>query len=455
MIKIKNIFSGILISILSSCVIAPATNNPDPKINISNKLNADKIQTIILKDKIILPKPLDINSNEIKNEIIEIEANKNNSDQLNKISYWSNSVIRWNEISRSLVSKYKTDFLNASRIYTILSVAQYDTLVNTYQNKYLYNRGFRTSIKTPSFPSEKASIAEVSYQVLSYFYPQEKDFLLKKATENKESGFWGNEHLRSDNKAGEIIGKAVAEKFIEYIKNDNSDKANEPVNIINSIESWKNNGVALLPSWGKVKPWILDSVENVPVTSPPSFNSEEFKKALEESIKLSNSFINNYEDSEESNLTLPDFLNKYTSQLIEIDKVRDLKSSSVLAFLNMAIMDPGISSWNTKYKYQIERPYKFNNNVKFTDTIYNSNSPSYTSENVAFMASGSEIIKYIFPSQNENLNLISDKYKNISLGTGINYTFEIDEGIKNGKYIGSKALEVYKNKSGSIDSIIY
>lgn len=454
MIKRKKIIlSTFILVLLSSCELNPVVkNNTISQENILNKTNIDKLQTIIPDDKIILPNPLDINSEIIKKEIQDIGSYKTNSDEQYKITYWSNSVIRWNDILKNLVNKYKTDFLNASRIYSLLSVAQYDTLVNTYKNKYIHNRSFRSYIKTPSFPSEKSSIAETSYQILVYFYPQEKEFLYQKAEENKNAGFWGNEHLKSDIKAGEELGKQIAEKVIEYSKNDNSQDANE--NIINNDKTWKsNNGLGLTPSWGKVKPWLFDSVENIPINSPPDTNSDEFKKAVDEIVKASNSFNNTYEDPYGENLILPSFLNSYISQIIESEKIGDLKSSAILAFLNMSVMDSGISSWNTKYKYQLERPYKLNKDVKFADSIYNSDSPSYISENMAFMSSGSEVIKYIFPAQTENISLISDKYFNISLGTGINYRFDLEEGSKTGIYIGLKAVELYKNKATSIDSI--
>ena len=57
------------------------------------------------------------------------------------VNFWNTGAcVRWNEIARSLVIKYSTNPPLASRVYALVSVAQYDALVVAYRNKYLYNR---------------------------------------------------------------------------------------------------------------------------------------------------------------------------------------------------------------------------------------------------------------------------------------------------------------------------
>ena len=74
------------------------------------------------------------------NELKALQLNRTATVNEN-IDYWNNgSVVQWNAIARSLVIKYSTSAPMASRVYALLSVAQYHALVSAWNNKYAYNR---------------------------------------------------------------------------------------------------------------------------------------------------------------------------------------------------------------------------------------------------------------------------------------------------------------------------
>ncbi|MGZ8889231.1 MAG: hypothetical protein ACXW1D_06790, partial [Halobacteriota archaeon] len=77
-----------------------------------------------------------IKFNQDVNELKALQLNR--TAKVNEsINYWNNgSVVRWNEIARSLVVKNSTSAPMASRVYALLSVAQYDALVSAWNNKY-------------------------------------------------------------------------------------------------------------------------------------------------------------------------------------------------------------------------------------------------------------------------------------------------------------------------------
>lgn len=94
------------------------------------------------------------------------------------IDYWDNgSVVQWNAIARGLVIKYGTSAPMASRVYGLLSAAQYDALVSTWNNKYTYNRSsprdidqsIQPAVQTtsdPKYPSDHAAVAGASAALL-------------------------------------------------------------------------------------------------------------------------------------------------------------------------------------------------------------------------------------------------------------------------------------------------
>ena len=150
------------------------------------------------------------------------------------IDYWNNgSVVQWNAIARSLVIKDNTSAPMASRVYALLSVAQYDALVSAWNNKYTYNRSsphdidqsIQPAVQTtsdPAYPSDHAAVAGASAAVLSYLYPNETAWLTKQAAADDESRLEAGVNFRSDITAGNAIGLTVAQDVINRAKNDGS-----------------------------------------------------------------------------------------------------------------------------------------------------------------------------------------------------------------------------------------
>lgn len=221
---LKKISTYIIFSIsLFSCT--PPDNIKQPETNTKfidtfynlDKDSINKLDPIIPNNKITLNKPEDLNSANIIKEIEDINNDKLNSDKENRIVYWLDDVGKWQDISNNLAVKYKIESVKSTLMSNTLKTAHNDTLVNVFQNKYLYNRKFRAS-KVPSYPSEKSAIAQVSSDILIHFYPEEKDYLTRLSAENKEVAFWGKEHLKSDIVAGEEVGKFIALNVISNLK---------------------------------------------------------------------------------------------------------------------------------------------------------------------------------------------------------------------------------------------
>ena len=132
------------------------------------------------------------------NELKTLQLNRTSTVN-ESIAYWNNgSVVTWNEIARSLVVNNSTPAPMASRVYALLSVAQYDALVSAWNNKYTYNRSsphaldpsIQPAVQTstdPAYPSDHAAVAAASSAVLSYLYPNQTAWLAKQAAADEQS----------------------------------------------------------------------------------------------------------------------------------------------------------------------------------------------------------------------------------------------------------------------------
>jgi hypothetical protein len=141
-----------------------------------------------------------IQFNQDVNELKALQLNRTVKGN-ESIYYWNNgSVVRWNEIARSLVVKNSTSAPMASRVYALLSVAQYDALVSAWNNKYTYNRSsphdidpsIQPAVQTtsdPAYPSDHALSLEHPQQCSRTSIPMKPRGSPNKQLQTRGQGF--------------------------------------------------------------------------------------------------------------------------------------------------------------------------------------------------------------------------------------------------------------------------
>lgn len=464
-IFMKKYICCLLLSInLCSCSISQTTLLKFDNIKKNNTMKFSSIEIpsldiksinnlkhIVLKDKIVISKSSNLDSAFLKEELQNLNEKKFIDEKENIIKKWSNPIVTWNQIARDLVIKNRFSPPDASRVYALLSVAQYETLLTLFENKHLYKISSDDN-SIQSFPSEISSIAQVSYNILLYLFPKDKDFLDKNISENKLVNIWSNNSSKIDFRAVEEISELVSKKIIEIGKNDNSNNAMNEVNQINEEGSWRSNKnplkSGLLPSWGNVKPWIIDSIKDLEVNPPPKYKSQEFNDALDEVIKVTKNLTSEqykialFWSDELGTFTPPGHWNLIASDLIKENNLNNLQSSYIMSLMNMSIMNAGICCWFIKYKYQLLRPSQASKDVQ--NIIPLPDFPSYTSGHSSFSGAASTILSSFFPKNKEELTKLANEASMSRLYGGIHYRFDNEEGLKNGKNIAIIILNEMK-----------
>jgi hypothetical protein len=74
----------------------------------------------------------------------------------------------------------------------------------------------------PSYPSAHAFVDAPYAAVLGYLFPRDKDYFEAQANEAAVSRLTAGIHFRSDIEVGLALGRAVAERAIERVRNDGS-----------------------------------------------------------------------------------------------------------------------------------------------------------------------------------------------------------------------------------------
>ena len=393
--------------------------------------------------------------NQDLNELKALQLNR--TPNVNEsIAYWNNgSVVRWNEVARSLVVKNNTSPLMASRELALLSVAQYDALVAAWNNKYTFNRSspheldssIQPAVQTttdPAYPSDHAAVAGASAAVLSYLYPNETARISTQAAADEESRLAAGVNFRSDVTAGDSLGRTVAQQVINRAKNDGSN-ATWNGTVPTGPGKWFSTASPPqppdFPNWGNVTPWLLSSSELIMPTPPPAFGSEQFNASLREVKQIANSRTVEQQQIAQfwNDINPPSYWNQIAYDLIQSYKLNELRSARALALMNTATMDAGISCWKAKYEYWYLRPIQADPTIK--TAVPTPNFPSYTSGHSSFSSAAGGVLSYIFPKEKTEIQAQVQQASLSRLYAGVHYMFDCDQGVIVGSEVAQRAIQ--------------
>ena len=140
--------------------------------------------------------------------------------------------------------------------------------------------------------------------------------------------------------------------------------------------------------------------------------------------------------------TPPGHWNRFTNEFMVENKMNPLRSARTMAYLNMAVMDAGISCWDAKYYYHYPRPIQLIDGFK---TIAGTpNFPSYTSGHSVFSAAASEVLAYIFPEKATLVRGWAEEAAISRVYGGIHWTFDATVGTDQGREVAKFTIDVAK-----------
>jgi len=297
-------------------------------------------------------------------------------------------------------------------------------------------------------------------------FPLEKDYLAEKAAEHMASLIWAGANVQSDIDAGAFIGVEVAKIALARAKNDGMSKAQCPKPVSDSIKTaafdrfgwkWDNlevppRPVGLAPLYGQVQLWNVPNVEAVRPGPPPAPGSPEFNESVAELKNFADNMkpewrrIANFWEDGLGSYTPPGHWNRIAKEHIIKYKLNPLRTARVFAYLNMAMMDGGISCWDTKYYYHYPRP--INLIPGFKTILGTPNFPAYTSGHSVFSASGAEVLTYIFPEEGSIFREWALEAALSRLYGGIHWRFDAEAGTAQGIAVANYTIDVARNDGG-------
>ena len=504
----KNIVATFL-SLISLVIISSCSNDiydrseSYPMLIPSNNDNlAGTWRPILLSapDEFSLDAPVATTNTAFTRELNEIKSYQANitDEQKAIIKYWSaGSVLRWNEIMRTLVAKHNrppyqnadgtyptpssaNPFANpefpfsnppyAARAYAYVSAAQYDALVATWHYKRLYNRVAPYVADNtlnvlvpkngmPSYPSEDGVLAGVTVELLKLLFPTEIAYIDGKAEEEKLYRIISGANVRSDVDAGIILGRKIAAKYITRAAGDGMGAAVGNQTIWTQLQTqtgatgetpWLSLDLPIrppmLPLFGSVRSFLMSSSDVLasrPVP-PPSTKSTQFANEVAEVKNFSKNatrkemeIVTFWADGV-GTYTPPGHWNAIAADAFVPQNYSEVRWARNLALLNLSLMDAAISCWDAKYYYFNPRPSQVDPSIKTLTGI--PNFPAYVSGHSTFSGAAATVLSHIIPAKTEEFKALAKDASNSRLFGAIHYRSDCEKGLLLGETVGGFAV---------------
>ena len=115
----------------------------------------------------------------------------------------------------------------------------------------------------------------------------------------------------------------------------------------------------------------------------------------------------------------------------------------VLTYLNVALYDAMIATWDAKYAYFRTRPSKLDRSLSVADAV--PDSPSYPDERAVAAGVASRVLGALYPSEAARLEAMAQEAGRSSLVAGLAYPSDVTVGFELGKKVAEAVIVRFKS----------
>ena len=268
-----------------------------------------------------------------------------------------NVVVDWNAIAIAAAGASGQNALLQERVFAITSVAVSDA-VNAISGEY---SRYASRLTAPSGGSTTAAAVGAAHRALTQLLPSQTQFLDAMLAQSLAK--FGV----SPGDPGVAFGEAVADEIVALRASDGATLAQYPYTAPNAgapgvwVPTPPAFAAALLPGWGSVQPWVLDSGEQFRPDDGPDLTSHRYARDLNEvkEIGALNSATRTAEQTNIAKFWLASAALIWNPVLRQVALGLDLdesESARAFALMNVAGADARIACWDAKYAFNFWRP---------------------------------------------------------------------------------------------------
>jgi PAP2 superfamily len=360
-----------------------------------------------------------------------------------------NTSVQWNEVARNLVGSHNTNGPLASRVYALVSVAQFEASIalndDEGRNDSHGNNGERRA-------AVDAAIVRASANVLSGLYPDAASAALIAAALQDDAPADGQGRGHGSAATGDAIGARIAQAILARAAGDGASAANCPATPpLPASQFWHDDAVPpnpqpQLPCFGHVRTWLGFDVTQFRADPPPPFGSPAFLAGLAEVRHISDTrtadqlaTVDKWLDGNNT-FTPPGHWNLIASDLIAQNHLDAGDAARIFAVLNIAMMDTHIACWDRKFTYWESRPWMVDPLI--TTPRGQPHHPANPSGHACAGGAGSGALAGFFPASHDSLFALGNEQGFSTVLSGVHFRFDVDKGLQIGRAIAAQALAV-------------
>lgn len=371
-------------------------------------------------------------------------------------------VLDWNQVSLQAIQATKTAPPVAARDLAIVHTAIYDA-VNAILK---FGKSYHATIKAPKGASAEAAAAGAAYQTLVNLFPTQRatfDAALSASLAKIADG--------KSEQRGLALGIAVANNILAWRSTDGA-TATGSYTPPTGDGYWQPTSPsfakALLPQWGQVTPFALNSGSQFRPAGPPTLNSSAYNRDLTEvaSLGRKDSSTRTADQTQialfwadgSGSYTPPGHWNAIAEQVSRSQHTSLSEDARLFALLNVSMADAGIAAWDAKYTYNEWRPITAiqKTDPTWTPLITTPNFPDYISGHSTFSGAASAVLDAFFGDANsfsttsitapgvvrsyQSFATAADEAGRSRIYGGIHVETSDRDGLTTGRLIGRYAL---------------
>lgn len=268
-----------------------------------------------------------------------------------------NVVVDWNAIAITAAGASGQTSLMQERSVAITSVAVSDA-INAITNEYAR---YRSRLTPPPGSSTTATAIGAAYRALTQLLPSQAAFLGTMLSQSLAK--FGV----SAGDPGFAFGESVADEVVAMRAADGAALSQYPYTPPNAgspgvwVPTPPAFAAALLPGWGSVQPWVLQSGSQFRPDETPDVTSGRYAQDLNE-VKAVGALASATRTAEQTNIArfwLTSALVIWNGVLRQVALQLDLDESETardFALMNVAGADARIACWDAKYAFNFWRP---------------------------------------------------------------------------------------------------
>lgn len=312
----------------------------------------------------------------------------------------------WEEVAYELVAKNKT--VDPSKLYTYLLVARRDSLILTQS----------------MFKEFRGDTAVLSKKIICEFYPSDCSSI----------------EVPTTDPFSEKLAEIILQKVKQRIQEDAAVTNDYPLK--NDQKYWYANP-QLGRDAGSYKPWLIERGDQFRVPENPEFAVQNFQEQLSQ---VKTALANITSEQRKAVVFWAGGPGTKTPSGIWLDIAGEYmlkKTVSVAtyldtqALLSMAMTDSLIGCFDSKYTYQVKRPYMVDPTIK--TVMPTPNHPSYPAGHSCVSNSASTVLSSVLSDNSIEWQRLAKEASSSRIWGGIHYPADDEQGTNLGQQVGEYA----------------